>query len=180
MLNPIGHREVLLEWVAQQKVELDLAFSVHIPNAMRFRENGWDEVWLAGKLKPYFATLDRLVMKSYAPAIQRVVVLHHSHSVGWHAHFQMATPPTWSQPDLAALAYRQWRRTLGAYRHCAFEQQMLWSEPVEAGHMPYMLGHLSIDRVDWENTHFTSPVQLGQRMALRCQQRCIPKIPDRR
>lgn len=180
MLSPLVHKETLLEWVSRQGVTLDLAFCVHISNAMRFRENGWDDIWLSGKLKPYFATLDRLVMKSYTPAIQRVVVLHYAHSVGWHAHFQMATPPTWSQEDLAGLAHRQWRRTLGAFRHCPFELQALWSEPVIDAHMPYMLGHLSIDRVDWENTHFTSPVRLDPRIALRCQQRCIPEIPDRK
>jgi hypothetical protein len=156
MLNPLREREILLEFIDAKGVRLDMAFCGQIPNAMKFREQGWDDIWLAGKLNPYFATLDKLAAKSYKPAIDRVVVLHHSHSVGWHVHFQMATPPTMSQVDFAGLAYRQWRRTLGAFRHCAFEQQALWSEPVIAGHMPYMLGHLSIDRVDWENTHFTS------------------------
>lgn len=162
MLSPLHHRDILLDWIDEKGVTLDLAFCVHIPNAMRVKEQGWDDIWLAGKLKPYFANLDRLAAKSYKPAIDRVVVLHNSQSVGWHAHFQMATPSTFSQVDFAALAYRQWRRTLGAYRHCSFEQSVLWSEPVVAGHLPYMLGHLSIDKVDWENTHFTSLIQPGR------------------
>lgn len=175
MLSPIDQREVLLKWISLQNAKLDLAFCVHVPNALRCKEQGWDEIWLASKLKPYFASLDRLAAKSYEPAIDRVVVLHISPAVGWHAHFQIATPPTMSQADFAGLAHRQWRRTLGAFRRCAFEQRALWSEPVIAGHMPYMLGHLSIDRVDWENTHFTSSVQLDPRTAFRCQQRCIPR-----
>lgn len=162
MLSQVREREMLLAWIASTGISLDLAFSVHIPEALRWKERGWDDIWLSCKLRPYFADLDRLAMKSYAPAIPRVVVLHHSQSVGWHAHFQMQTPQNWSQVDFASFAYNHWRRSLGAYRNCKFEQSLLWSEPVVAGHMPYMLGHLSTDRVDWENTHLISCVELDQ------------------
>jgi len=162
VLNPCRERDILLEWIASKNAALETAYCVHIPNSVKWREQGWDDIWLARKLRPFFAKLDLLAARSYKPAIDRVVVLHHSHSVGWHAHFQMATPASFGQLEFAELVHRQWRRTLGSAWKCALQPHLLWAEPANAGYMPYMLGHLSIDRVDWENTHFTSSVKLDQ------------------
>lgn len=162
MLNPIQHREALLEWVRAKPTKLDLAMCFQVPSGIRWEEKGHDDVWLSGRLKHVFTDLDRRALGSANRRrhlhLDRIVVLHNSPDVGWHAHCQISTPQKLEQRELAELAGRLWLRSLGRYASGAFQQRLFWSEPVVAGHLPYMFGHLSKDTIDWENTLLTCAV----------------------
>ena len=162
MLNPIRERDTIMDWIRLKPTALDLAFSLHVPGSFRWQEQGWDAVWLSNNLKHFFTDLDRKALGSANRRkhlhTDRLVVLHQSPNVGWHAHCQIATPQRLSQNELADLAERLWLRSLGPHAHGRFQQHLFWSEPVVGGHLPYMLGHLSKDTVDWQNTLFTCAV----------------------
>jgi hypothetical protein len=162
MLNPIRERDTIMDWVRPLPTALDLAFSLHVPASLRWQEQGWDEQWLSKRLKHFFTDLDRKALGAANRRkhlhLDRLVVLHQSPNVGWHAHCQITTPQCLSQDQLALLAERLWLRSLGPHARGKFQQRLFWCEPVVAGHMPYMLGHLSKDTVDWENTLLTCAV----------------------
>ena len=162
MLSPLHERDMIIDWVQALPTALDLAFSLHVPTGIRWEEQGWDELWLSKRLKHFFTDLDRKALGAANRRkhlhIDRVVVLHQSPNVGWHAHCQVTTPKRMSQDQLASLAERLWLRSLGSHAVGKFQQRLFWSAPVVAGHLPYMLGHLSKDMVDWENTLLTCAV----------------------
>jgi len=157
MLNPIHHKEVLLEWVRAKQVCLDMAFAVHVPSSETGTGRARDDIWLSQKLSRFFRQLDeRIARHGIEKHVERLVVMHLSPDVGWHAHFQIATPQHMAQQEFADLVKRLWLRSVGGGKRCTMKRRLFWAEEVRAGYLPYMLGHLSIDTVDWENTYFTS------------------------
>jgi len=169
MLRPRQHQQVVIDWVGAKQAKLDMAFSVHVPDSATGTGAGRDDIWLSKKLSRYFAGLDeRALRRTSQTKIERLVVLHHSPDVGWHAHFQMATPMHMSQLELLRLAAKLWKRALGPHYNCKVKRRLFWGQPVVGAHLPYMLDHLSINTIDWENTHFTSSIGQDQTIALSC------------
>lgn len=132
-------------WLEAEKVEWDLAISLHAPNQLRVAERGFDEYWLQKKLMHYFNVLDRRLFKTkhrrHQIRMQRLVVLGHAESVGWHAHVCIVTPQHIQQDKLAAAMHLLWLKHMNVKNtaNTAFKDKLFWAEPISGNYQSYTL-----------------------------------------
>ena len=176
MLSPFCERETIIDWVYSQPTALDLAFSLHVPASLRWQEQGWDELWLSKRLKHFFTDLDRKALgaanRRKHLRMDRLVVLHQSPNVGWHAHCQITTPKRLSQGQLSSLAERLWLRSLGPHARGKFSSG--YSGPSRS-----LQGTCPICSVTCRRTQSTGKIRFSLAQcpdgtaALRCSQAAV-------
>ena len=83
-------------WVSEQDIVWDIAACWHLPLSDLKSDIENVEISVGKKLRRYFNTLDRRVLKARhkkGQRIKRFITLEHAESVGWHIHGILETPP---------------------------------------------------------------------------------------
>lgn len=135
-------RQVNEAWFASLPFQLDVAVSLHMPNAFR-AERGKSERVFQYTLRSFFTRLDRRVLKSASTKrgakIPRYVVLENSPSLGWHMHAMLSseTGPT-SADQLCTTIKLMWLEEFAGSTLKGFEPYLGWAKVVTGGYANYM------------------------------------------
>jgi hypothetical protein len=130
-------------WMEAEKIEWNLAISLHASNQLRAAERGFDEYWLQAKLRRYFNELDRKLFRTdytrRGVRMQRLVALGHTDTVGWHAHVCAVTPKHIGQDKLISAMHLLWLKHMNVKTtsNTAFKDKLFWAQPMTGRYQNY-------------------------------------------
>jgi hypothetical protein len=136
-----------VHWLKQYDTWWDLAICVHVPQAMRLKEKGYDDRWLQIQIRHCLNRFDRLAYKSaytkHGFRSFRLVTLEWKQGVGWHAHIAMIAPLHLSYLEAAQLLEHAWRKHTKRYRDKAFEDRIFWAQELRSEYSSYCIKNIN-------------------------------------
>lgn len=129
-------------WFARLPYQLDVAVSLHMPNAFR-AERGKNARMFQYALRDFFTRLDRSVLKAASSKrgakIPRYVVLENSPSLGWHMHGMLSSETGQMSGDqLCTTIKLMWLEEFSGSTLKGFEPYLGWAKVVTGGYANYM------------------------------------------
>lgn len=154
--NRANHRQVMRQWLYDQAADFDVAVCLCFPAEMKQVESGYDDRWAQLHISRFFNRIDRRLFKNEhkrkGKRIERLVVLEHAPTVGWHAHIALPCPSGWTSVSFANLLRREWFDEIKRHARGLNIETYCWVKPIEGHYADYTLKwispHLNDEKVD--------------------------------
>ena len=140
-MSNIKLQQELTQWRFNTDIDYCIAVTWHVPNTMRYHQNGYDDIWLSKTLTCYFNKVDRRLFKAAhrnrTARLPRFVFLEHTDGVGWHAHGYLAKAPNITTQATIEALEAIWHKHCKQYKTQAFEHRLFWAEKIDADYYGY-------------------------------------------
>ncbi len=151
------------QWVRNTGISWDIAAMWNLPNGDV--PGGIDnvEIEVGKRLRRYFNLLDRRIYKARSKSgcrVQRFITIEHAHSVGWHVHGILATPPHMDRQVVINIAKKTWLDCLANSRVGLPKSKLAWCDTIQNRYPQYTTKqsfgsqHNARGTIDLMNTNF--------------------------
>jgi hypothetical protein len=128
------------EWLSDGP-KWDIGITLHTPLKLRYEEQGYDELWLEGKVSVLFNLLSKVIFsgvpKRQRPMLRRVITLEKDTNVGWHVHGVISTPSHLDNETLVEAISTVWGDLMNHQARRDFKDRLVWCEQIRGNYQQY-------------------------------------------